>query len=76
MPDDFSPGQPESTCTLYEDRLLAARESCTHIVGWQPEAVFPGHRTAALGVTVKDAASGATIETHRVRLSGRAVPGP
>lgn len=73
MPDDFSPGQPESTCTLPEDKLLAAGESCTHVVLWIPEPAFPGHRTATLGVTVRDASTGEVVEAHRIRLSGRAV---
>jgi hypothetical protein len=73
MPDDFSPGQPESTCPLPEDTLLAPGETCTHIVAWQPESIFPGQRSATLSVRVRDATTGAVIETRRIRLSGRAV---
>jgi hypothetical protein len=73
MPDDFAPGQPASTCTLFENRLLAPGESCTHVVSFQPDTIFPGHRKALLGVTVEVPATGALIETHTVRLTGRAV---
>jgi hypothetical protein len=75
MPDDFSPGQPESTCTLPEDKLLGAGESCTHVVVWQSESgVFAGHRSATLAVIVKDPTDSSVLETHTVRLSALAVP--
>ena len=34
VPDDFSPGQPESTCPLTSETELAPRESCTHVIGY------------------------------------------
>ncbi len=73
VPDDFSPGQPGSTCTIPEEKLLAPGETCTHIVGWLSEAIFPGRRVAFLLVTVKDAATGEVIETHRIRMTAMAV---
>ena len=73
VPDDFSPGQPDSTCTIPEEKLLAPGESCTHIVGWLSEAIFPGRRVAFLLVTVKDAATGEVLETHRIRMTALAV---
>src|SRR5262245_49949987 len=39
MPDDFSPGQIESTCTL-GDTWLAANETCAHVVGFRPTPYF------------------------------------
>src|SRR5262245_576221 len=39
MPDDFSPGQVESTCGL-GDTWLAPHETCFHAVGFRPTPFF------------------------------------
>jgi hypothetical protein len=70
--DDFSPGQPESTCGLGET-ILAARESCTHVVGFRPSLFFAGCETAWLRVTVRDEWERVLFE-RPVRLSGTGVP--
>ena len=44
VPDDFSPGQPESTCSPLGSTTLAKGQSCTYVVGYyaDPAAPFPG----------------------------------
>lgn len=68
--DDFSPGQPESTCTLTDTALLAAGASCTHVVGFEPSTPFQGRQVATLTVTARDD-QGAIVDTQTVKLSGR-----
>jgi hypothetical protein len=72
MPDDFSPGQPESTCPLagVGVNLLLPGDSCTHTVGFQPDPFFEQPESALMSVTARDL-SGAQVEDARVRLSGR-----
>ena len=55
VPDDFSPGQPESTCTPFGDTTLAARQSCTYVVGYyaDPAAPFLGNRRIDLTVVAR-----------------------
>jgi hypothetical protein len=67
--DDFSPGQPESTCALTDEALLAAGGSCTHVVGFEPSTFFQGHQTAILTVTARDD-TGAVVDTQIVKLTG------
>ncbi len=70
VPDDFNPGQLESTCLLsYTTNLLAPGESCTHVIGFSPSPVFQGRETGELLVQVVDE-SGAILETHTVKISG------
>ncbi len=72
-PDDFNPGQLESTCLLsYTTNVLAPGESCTHVIGFSPSPVFQGRETAELVVRVLDE-SGAILETHTVKISGTGV---
>jgi hypothetical protein len=76
-PDDFAAGQPESTCSLPEDTLLAPGASSTHVVEFQPDRFFSGRRKAVLVVRAKDPETGAVIDSQRVRLTGRGVePSP
>jgi hypothetical protein len=35
VPDDFSPGQPESTCPLTSPTVLTPKQSCIHVVGYR-----------------------------------------
>jgi hypothetical protein len=70
--DDFSPGQPGSTCGLGET-ILPARESCTHVVGFRPSPFFAGCETAWLRVTVRDEWERVLFE-RLVKLSGTGVP--
>ena len=70
--DDFSPGQPESTCTLTEERLLAPGESCTHVIVFQPSEFFEGREVATLRVSARDQ-SGAVVFSRQVRLTDTAV---
>jgi hypothetical protein len=76
-PDDFAAGQPESTCPLPEDTLLAPGASCTHVAEFQPDRFFSGLRKAVLVVRAKDPETGAVVDRQRVRLTGRGVePSP
>jgi hypothetical protein len=71
MPDDFSPGQPESTCPLagVGVSVLLPGESCTHTVAFQPDPFFAQPEQALLRLTARDLA-GSVLDTVRVRLSG------
>jgi hypothetical protein len=55
VPDDFSPGQPESTCTPFGVTTLAAGQSCTYVVGYyaDPAAPFLGNRRIDLTVVAQ-----------------------
>ena len=57
VPDDFSPGQPESTCVPFGSTTLGAGQSCTYIVGYyaDPAPHFLGHRQIDLRVVARDA---------------------
>lgn len=72
VPDDFSPGQPESTCPLTSSTTLAPRQSCIHVVGYyaDPAAPFRGHRQIDLQVVARNAA-GKKLERHTVKVAGR-----
>jgi hypothetical protein len=72
VPDDFSPGQIQSTCTLIDPTLLAPGESCTHFVTYRPTPFFEGLEVAILRVTARDAA-GNIVYTDDVRMTGRGV---
>jgi hypothetical protein len=70
--DDFSPGQVESTCPLGES-LLAAGQSCNHVIGFRPSLFFLGRETSLMRVTAHDE-SGTTLLFQRdVKLTGTAV---
>jgi hypothetical protein len=72
-PDDFSPGQPESTCELsFTVNALQAGESCTHVVGFQPSPFFTGPQSAELIINVLGDGGG-VLKTHRVEITGRGV---
>lgn len=72
-PDDFSPGQPGSTCLLsYTVNVLATGESCTMIVGFEPAPEFAGRETATLTISAADAA-GSVLATRVLRISGTGV---
>lgn len=55
MPDDFSPGQPESTCVPLGSTTLARGQSCTYVVGYyaDPAAPFLGDRRIDLRVVAR-----------------------
>src|SRR5262245_60788460 len=71
MPDDFSPGQIESTCTL-GDTWLAAQESCSHVVGFRPTPYFAGPETALIRVSAWDG-GGTQLFERLVKLDGQGV---
>ena len=78
VPDDFSPGQPGSTCPLGSasgPTWLGPGESCTHGIGFDPIAFFAGLETARMIVTAHDAA-GTLLFSRIVKLSGTGVPAP
>jgi hypothetical protein len=71
VPDDFSPGQIESTCTLeFTDTVLEPGETCTHVIGFRPTPFFAGRELAILRVIVRDEA-GNVLYTREVRITGR-----
>jgi hypothetical protein len=73
VPDDFSPGQIESTCTLaFTDTVLDPGETCTHVIGFRPTPFFAGRELAILRVIVRDEA-GNVLYTRDVRITGRGV---
>ena len=55
VPDDFSPGQPESTCAPLGSTTLAKGQSCTYVVGYyaDPAAPFLGDRRIDLRVVAR-----------------------
>jgi hypothetical protein len=73
-PDDFSPGQIDSTCPLTEATLLDPGASCTHVVGYyaDPNPPFLGHRRIELIFTATNA-SAQVVDTAVVRVSARGV---
>ncbi len=70
LPDDFS-HLIDSTCGL-GDRMLASRETCTHVVGFRPTPFFGGVETATLVLTARDA-SGTEIDQLTVLITGRGI---
>jgi hypothetical protein len=70
LPDDFS-HLIYSTCGL-GDKILAAGESCTHVVGFMPTPYFAGWETATLLLTARDGA-GAVVDQLTVGITGRGV---
>ena len=75
VPDDFSPGQPESTCPLTSDTSLAPGASCTHVVGYYPDPAEPflGPRKIKLQVVARSLA-GKKLARQEVKVTGQAVP--
>jgi hypothetical protein len=73
-PDDFSPGQPESTCRLsYTVNVLPAGASCTMVVGFEPAPEFGGRETATLFISAADE-HGTVLASRTVKVSGTGVP--
>lgn len=73
VPDDFSPGQIESTCTLsFTDTLLEPGETCTHVIGFRPTAFFAGRELAILRVVARDEA-GNVLYSRDVSITGTGV---
>jgi hypothetical protein len=74
VPDDFSPGQPESTCPWFEPTTLDPGQSCTHVVGYyaDPAPPFLGHRRIELNVVARDG-SGETLATKTVIVTAKGV---
>ena len=72
VPDDFSPGQPESTCPLTSPTTLAPRQTCTHVVGYyaDPADPFRGHRQIDLQIVARKL-SGKKLERHTVKVTAR-----
>ena len=69
VPDDFSPGQPESTCPLIESTTLAPGQSCTYVVGYyaDPAAPFLGDRRIELNVVARAQGQDRSTATDRRR---------
>ena len=73
-PDDFSPGQPESTCFLsYTVNVLEPGDRCTMIIGFEPSEPFAGRERADMTVTAATT-GGKILRTRHVRITGVAVP--
>lgn len=74
VPDDFSPGQPESTCFLEGVGVneLAPGAGCTEVVAFQPDPFFDQPETATLLVTARDTV-GSVIATRTVKVTGKGV---
>ena len=72
LPDDFS-HLIYSTCGL-GDKVLAPRESCTHVVGFRPTPFFGGPETATLVLTARDE-TGAVVDQLTVLITGTGVSG-
>lgn len=74
VPDDFSPGQPESTCPLTEPTTLDPGQSCTHVVGYyaDPAPPFLGPRRIELNVVARDE-SGQVVATRTVIVTARGI---
>jgi hypothetical protein len=76
VPDDFSPGQPESTCTPFGSTTLAKGQSCTYVVGYyaDPAAPFLGDRRIDLRVVAR--IKGRIAATKTVVVTATPVPPP
>jgi hypothetical protein len=73
-PDDFSPGQPGSTCFLsFTVNVLDPGETCTMIIGFEPAPPFSGLERADMTVTAATE-SGKILRTRHVRITGVGVP--
>jgi hypothetical protein len=70
LPDDFS-HLIDSTCGL-SDKMLAPRESCTHVIGFRPTPFFGGPETATLVLTASDL-TGAIVDQVTVLITGTGV---
>jgi hypothetical protein len=70
FPDDFS-YLIDSTCGL-GDITLAAKESCTVVVGFRPTPFFAGLEEALIRVTARDSA-GTLLFDSTVSLTGRGI---
>ena len=72
VPDDFSPGQPESTCPLTSPTVLAPKQSCIHVVGYyaDPAEPFRGRRQIDLQVVARND-KGKKLERHTVKATAR-----
>ena len=73
-PDDFSPGQPDSTCFLsFTVNVLGPGDRCPMIIGFEPPEPFAGRERADMTVTAASSA-GKILRTRHVRITGVAVP--
>ncbi len=73
-PDDFSPGQPGSTCLLsYTVNVLSPGDSCTMIIGFEPAPPFSGLERADLTMTAATE-GGKILRTRHVRITGVGIP--
>jgi hypothetical protein len=74
VPDDFSPGQPESTCTPFGSTTLVKGQSCTYVVGYHadPAAPFLGDRRIDLRVVAR--IKGKIAATKTVVVTATPVP--
>jgi hypothetical protein len=72
VPDDFSPGQPESTCPLTSPTTLAPGESCTHVIGYyaDPADPFRGRRQIELQVVARTS-TGTQLERRTVKVTAQ-----
>ena len=70
VPDDFSPGQPESTCPLTSPTPLAPGATCTHVVGYyaDPAEPFRGPREIALRIVARNE-SGKELQSRGVSVT-------
>ena len=69
-PDDFSPGQPGSTCFLsFTVNVLSPGDRCTMIIGFEPAPPFSGLERADMTVTAANSA-GKILRTRHVRITG------
>jgi hypothetical protein len=75
VPDDFSPGQPGSTCAPVGATTLARNQTCTYVVGYyaDPAAPFLGDRRIDLRVVAR-AKGPKPIATKTVVVTATPVP--
>jgi hypothetical protein len=73
VPDDFSPGQPESTCATVGPTTLARGESCTYVVGYYADPFFLGDRRSDFAVVVLGK-HGRTVASETVVATATPVP--
>jgi hypothetical protein len=74
VPDTFSPGQPESTCSLsFMTNILSPGQSCTHVVSFDPHSAFLGRQTGELVIRASDGFGNQLPDVH-VKLSGTGTP--
>jgi hypothetical protein len=70
LPDDFS-HLIDSTCGL-DDKVLAPRESCTHVIGFRPTPFFAGLETATV-LLIARGPDGTVLQELTVEITGRGV---